>query len=293
MTSFTVKMISIAPIAGTHLGSGKFNDSWTIAGPASVEGRVETPLEPIPSQTRFASYLFEVEPRVVPWRFGAVCIAKPGRFEAVNLFFHPNPTARHGYHDADYPDAGAWPGLYKYMTIIGAQIGISDSSQIFIMPYFTSASITGGLGMFPENWRAIVTDIVRLIQNDITGADDAPINLRDLVVTSYSFGVTAAARFRKMAATTIRPLLKEVWDFDGYYSLTERHNSISLIKTAEYGVLQYSQSVIPGHKIFHVPKERWTKFSLRPARPEDLPDEVHHAIANRLFLHAFARSTVH
>src|SRR5262249_13921086 len=115
---------------------------------------------------------------------------------------HPNPTARHGYHDADYPDAGAWPGLYKYMTIIGAQIGISDSSQIFIMPYFTSGSITSGLGMFPENWRTIVTDIVRLIQKDITGNDEAPVSLKDLVITSYSYGVTAAAVFRKKAATT-------------------------------------------------------------------------------------------
>jgi hypothetical protein len=292
MASFKVKLISIAPITGTHLGSGKFNDSWTVAGPASVDRTIGTPLDPIPSQTMFASYLFEVEPRIVPWRFGAVCVANPTRFDAANIFFHPNPTARHGYHDADYPDAGAWPGLYKYMTIIGAQIGISDSSQIFIMPYFTSASITGGLGMFPENWSKIVRDIVQLIRNDIKGLAEPNTDIKDIIVSSYSYGITAATVFRKKA-TTIKPFLREVWDFDGYYSITERHNSISLIKTAEYGVLQYSQHLIPGHKIFHVPQERWTKFALRPPRPQDMPDMVHHAIAERLFLHAFARSVIH
>jgi hypothetical protein len=239
-------------------------------------------------------YLFSIDPIDYPVWFGAACWSRASQFDKVNLFFHPLPTKRDGYDDADYPDQGAWPNLYRYMEFLGLQLAACASQQLLIMPYFPLNLITSGsLGIFPGNWRDIVEAIAGLIKVDIRGGSAGPVSVSDLVVSSFSAGIIPAHAFRTKAASSIAPVLREVWDFDGYYYPPARPDATNLTPTPTVKVIQYSQLTIPGHHAFYVPPPRWKSFSLRkPGIHQNEYDVVHSVIPKYLFNHAGSISTV-
>ena len=269
---------------------------WEVADPVSVGGGLKVPLDRTTIKVTAGlvrCYLYQLKPPSnVPLAFAAVASARLSVFSNVNMFFHPNPYEANYPDDGSYPYDDQWQFLYRYAWQLGCQLAVSGKNQIFIMPYVSrSAQVT--LGILPANWRQIVTDIVKLIHLDMTGKDEAP-DLESMVVSAFSYGVGTALRFIR-SAVGLKPFLREVWDFDGWHSTTERAACTEFQKLTGVLLLQYDQNGTGG---FHVPVARWDRMSLKRTNggkafnATELATSVHNTIPFRLFYHACSLSKV-
>ena len=232
--------------------------------------------------------LFQLDAPVVPNWFGVAIPNGVLDFTKPNLFFHPIP-AQAGYNDADYPTkTGKWPQLFYYMERLGFQVDAAiqyfaaPRNQIVIMPFLTSAATATGILL--ADWFGIITDILSEVRFAIAGIGGTPVEISEVVVSSYSVGLVYSDSFRQKASG-LQPLLKQVWDFDGY----PKNLSNALVSTSAHKVIKYDQGSEPSS--YHVPIARWAAY---PSPPPNLGDpnppvnsmDVHHLIRDFMFLHA-------
>ncbi len=258
--------------------------------PTSVPGTGR--LAFLSSNVHVTTKLYGITQQVVPNWFGVAIPEGLTDFSHPNIFFHPSP-GQAGYRDADYPTkSGMWPQLFYYMQVLGFQVDgaiknfAAPANQVVIMPFLTSAATSTGI--FPANWFGIVTDILTDARNSMGVGGSGPVEIADVVVSSFSVGYVYSANFRH-AAAGLEPLLTEVWDFDGY----PKSESSSLVSTGSVSAIKYDQGAEPG--CFHVPLSRWADYPNPVPNPDvDWPapqngGDVHQAIAHMLFLDAASR----
>ena len=234
--------------------------------------------------------LFQISQMVVPNWFGVGIPDNVSDFSKPNIFFHPIP-GQDGYVDGDYPTkTGKWPNLFYYMELLGFQLdgAIKEfgapANQIVIMPFLTSGR--ADTGIFPANWLGIVTDILTDVSR-MLGAGDSTVEISEVVVSSFSVGYVYSENFRATAAG-LKPLLRQVWDFDGY----PKSDSMNLVSTADVTAIKYDQGSEPG--CIHLPLSRWTDYPNPPPNPVDADPpvngfNVHGDIRNFMFLDAATR----
>ena len=232
--------------------------------------------------------LFQLDAQVVPNWFGVAVPNGILDFTKPNIFFHPIP-GQAGYNDADYPTkTGKWPQLFYYMERLGLQVDAAiqlfgaPRNQIVIMPFLTSAATS--TGVLPADWVGIITDILSDVRFAIAGIGGSPVQISEVVVSSFSVGLVYSDSFRQ-TATGLQPLLKQVWNFDGY----PKSLSNALVSTPAYQVIKYDQANEPSS--YHLPLARWAAYPSPPPNPGDPNppangNDVHHAIRDFMFLHA-------
>lgn len=254
--------------------------------------------------------LFQIQDKVVPnWFAVAIPRSMPVTdFGRVNIFFHPSP-AQGGWSDGDYqskngdgsPNHRPWPEIFRYMELLGYQTDAAahlfgaNPNQIVIMPFMTSAAIAD-CGIFPASWFGICTDILTQVRSALGGSGSMPVQITDVVVSSFSVGLMYSIVFRQKAAG-LAPLLRQVWDFDGY----PQGLAANLKTNKAYTVVKYDQGADPDPACFKVPFSRWAGYPNPPANPAD-PNpfadpmdsnyiDTHHLIPAFLFTHAATKFT--
>jgi hypothetical protein len=272
-------------VPGFHLGTGFHQWTKLVVVPNTVPPPGN--LAFTSANTRVTTMLFQLAANVVPNWFGVAVPVGITDFTKPNLFFHPTP-AQAGYDDGDYPTkTGKWPELFYYMERLGSQVDVAIElfgaarNQIVIMPFLTNAATDAGI--FPANWPGIVTDILVAVKLAM-GEGGGSLAISEVVVSSFSAGLIYSDSFRK-SAVGLAPLLKQVWDFDGF----PKSLSNPLLTTPDVRVIKYDQGSEPGST--HVPMARWADYPSTPPNPGDpkppaTGDDVHHLIRDFLFLHA-------
>lgn len=232
--------------------------------------------------------LFQLDASVVPNWFGVAIPNGILDFTKPNLFFHPIP-AQAGYSDADYPSkTGKWPQLFYYMERLGYQVDVAiqyftaPRNQIVIMPFLTSAATTTGILL--ADWFGIITDILSDVRYTIAGVGGVPVQISEVVVSSYSVGLVYSDSFRQNASD-IKRWLKQIWDLDGY----PKSLSNALVSAAGHKVIKYDQGGEPSS--YHLPLSRWAAYPNPPPNSGDLfpptnGNDVRHLIRDFMFLHA-------
>lgn len=285
VSRYNIHAIGIGP-SNYHEGSGYHERPRLIVDPSTVSGTA--PLQFFSSTVRVTTMLFQLDASVVPNWFGVAIPNNTRDFSKPNIFFHPIP-AQAGYQDADYPTkTGLWPQLFYYLERLGYQIDAAIQSfgasptQIVVMPFLTSAAT--GTGILPAEWQSILTDILSDVRFAVSGVGNAPVTITEVAISSFSVGLVYSNAFRN-TASGLKPLLKQVWDFDGY----PRSLASSLVSTSTYQVRKYEQVVEPSS--YYLPLARWSNYPAMAPNPGDPSrptngNEVHHAIRDFMFLHA-------
>jgi hypothetical protein len=276
MGAYTVSSIPLPPIAGVHGGTGDHTDTIWVVDPNSV---------PPPGNLRFSgldvavtTMLFQLDdPNVVPNWFGVAVPRGIQDFTRPHIFFHPTP-GQANYVDSDYPTkSGKWPELFYYMELLGYQLDGARRNQIVIMPFLTEAR--KDTGILPANWQDIVTDILVAVRASIHPQDASPLNISQLVVSSFSAGMIYSDSFRRNGAD-MSAFLAEIWDFDGRFS-TYNWITNALHRTAGVQVIKYDQVDASDQNSFHLPLRRWADYAGHPTSNM----QVHALIRDFMFLH--------
>jgi hypothetical protein len=292
MAQYTVSSIPLAPIKDVHGGTGHHTGTRWLVDPSSVPPSAPPPglglLRFSQKKVAVTTMLFQLNdvngPAVnaVPNWFGVAIPDSVSDFTRANIFFHPEP-AQAGYKDSDYKTkSGKWPQLFYYMERLGYQLDGARRNQIVIMPFLTQARTDTGI--LPANWSDIVTGILTAVQATM-GGGNTPVQISQIVVSSFSIGIVYSDSFRKRAS--LSPFLSEVWDFDGLFS-TASNLSKNLHNTAEYSVIKYDQLVSTDPSSYHVPQARWANY----VTPPKSPGQVHPLIRDTMFMHACSVTTV-
>lgn len=283
---FTVAPISLAPIPGVHSGTGRHPAVKMLVETASVPG--SAPLQFKSANVTVTTMLFQLQDgnglaNVVPNWVGVAIPDTAVDFTRAHLHFHPMP-AQGGYKDTDYPTkSGKWPELFYYMERFGHQLDGAKRNQVVIMPFLTNAATD--TGVFAENWHDIVTNVLNQARYAQL-ADGKPVSPLQVVVSSYSVGIVYSNAFRNTAAG-LKPLMNEVWDFDGLLS-SASNLSQNLKTTSDYRVTKYQQQDPTDAASFYLPKARWVNAPEPPVGTLD----VHHAIRDFMFHHGATISAV-
>lgn len=255
--------------------------------PSTVSGSQK--LSFFTADVRVTTKLFQISQNVVPNWFGVAIPDNVTDFSKPNIFFHPIP-GQDGYVDADYASkTGKWPLLFYYMELLGyevdgaiKQLG-APQDQIVIMPFLTSGATDTGI--FAPNWLGIVTDILTDLSR--MAGQSGMVNISEVVLSSFSVGYVYLENFR-WKAPGLNPLLKQIWDFDGY----PKSDSSKLLSTSSVAAIKYDQGSEPG--CFHLPLWRWADYPQSPPNPAD-PEppvngyDVHRFIRNFMFADAASR----
>ena len=264
-----------------------------MVNPSSVPGSVPHPGNLVFQQANVhvTTRLYQITQQVVPNWFGVAVPANVTDFSHPNIFFHPSP-GQAGYKDSDYPTkSGMWPDLFYYMELLGYQVdgAIKDfggaANQVVIMPFLTTAATNTGI--FAPNWQDIVVDILTDIRKASGLGGSGPVEISDVVLSSFSVGYVYSEEFRALAPG-LTPLLQQVWDFDGY----PKADSSKLLTTASVTAIKYDQGSEPG--CYHVPLSRWADYPKPAPDAADWPapasgSDVHRAIRDFMFLDAASR----
>jgi hypothetical protein len=303
-SQYSISSIPLAPMTGIHGGTGTFSVTKTMVKPSSVPGSSLLTFDTTHTH-QVTTMLFQISDNVVPNWF-AVAIPRSVAitdFGKPNIFFHPSP-AQGGWSDGDYPSKNGdgspghrqWPEIFRYMELLGYQLDAAanlfaaDPNQIVIMPFMTSAAIAD-CGIFPAAWFGICTDILTQVRSAMGGSGSLPVQITEVVVSSFSVGLMYSIVFRKMAAG-LQPLMKQVWDFDGY----PQGLSANVLTNKFFTALKYDQGADPDPTCIKLPFSRWMSFPNPPpnaADPNPFADptdasyiDTHHLIPAYMFEHA-------
>jgi hypothetical protein len=259
----------------------------------------------------------------VPHYIAAVVPDGLTEFTRALIFFHPLPTERAGYFEADYVgQTGRWPYLHRYCHQQGGQLAASGRKMVLIFPIFNLAA-TETCGRFPEDWKLLLEDImVKLRQAHAPEqVEKAKPTITDVVTASFSAGVKYMHTFLNRA-TNLKPYLREVYDYDGRFSshkdLSEKLN-IQNAKLTTYDqhaiAVGQAQDETTAKNGIHVPEWRWfdkeievedqktkkmikfrdSTFIYNLATEKNVKqrsDLVHSAIAGYMMFHSLSRSSV-
>src|SRR3712207_1467459 len=93
--------------------------------------------------------------------------------------------------------------------------------------------------------------------------DSGPVLLRNVVISSFSFGIEYMEKFLRFGRN-LPSYLREVWDFDGQLSNAPMALGLrSLASGARF--VQYDQG---GPNVaFHLPLPRWSGYRIGPEGP--------------------------
>lgn len=293
--TLSVNQITTPALRGVHGGTGTFpKTSWEVIDPASIPGPPSVQLRKSAVTADVRCYFFESrDVSMLPSHFAAAASSGLDDFSNVNIFFHPNPAhADPPMLPQDYPDQGSWASLFRYAFFNGTQLSASGKKQIFIMPY-VPARMFGDAGQFSTHWRAISTDIAKLVKLDITGAIDPMLEIKNVVVSSFSFGIQASDGFRTKAGSALAPLLREIWDLDGMFS-SVKSISIQLRNKQLPKLIQHQQDLATLSNSFLVGPARWQaiKPDILKIAPLAAGKFVHRTIGKHMYFHACSKSTV-
>jgi hypothetical protein len=293
------------------LSSPQSLDRMLFAAPESVVANAK--LKPTARDAQYRVHMFQHGLQsFVPTRIAAVVPGGLTEFTRALIFFHPLPTKRAGYDDAQYAaQAGGWRKIYRYCDQQGVQLAASRRKLVLIFPIFSLAS-TESCGRFPQEWKSLVEDImVMLRKSHAPGlAKEARPALTDVVTASFSAGVKYMHTFLTKAAG-LGGLLREVYDYDGRFS---SHALLSEKLAIHPGVkvLNYDQRPVKEGEVvkefragrgIHVPEPRWRDLPNGSTSFLDLPEDplaqpvagskvVHGAMPRYLMLHSLTESGV-
>jgi len=256
---------SFPPVGGVHHGTGNITDAKNIVLPESVARPVSTQLDFAFIRYDITVMSFDIKVNVEPNWFGVAFQQGISSYNAVNIFFHPNPGAA-GMKDSDYRSRGGrWPSLFRYAEMLGSQFSIVDSDQIAIIPFFSNGSYMT-TGAFLHNWYDIVCDIATAVVNETSPESGGEMKISDVVLSAFSFGRQIMNTFRAHAPG-LRSHLREIWDFDGTGS--GRPSSYAGVRA-----LLYDQQSSRDTFAFHVPPSRWLGFHHKviPNVHSNIPD---------------------
>jgi len=296
-----VRSIPLAAVDEVHRGTGTHVYTKLLVKPESVAG--SAPLTFVSQQVKVTTMLYELEAPVVPNWIGVAVPDGITDFSRPILYFHPSPAGA-GYVDGVNNvvyfgkskddavrtiDETRWRHLFAYVERLGGQLAGAvhfngSPDQVVVFPFMASSAL-GTTGILPDHWKPTLSDILADVRATITGVAQ-PLSITDLVVAGYSYGCEVADRFRSRApAPTLSPLLKQVWDFDGFPVPTS-----TAIRTVpgRYKAVKYSEGARPESTA--LPLGRWIN-GLPPTLPGELPalpprNDVHHLIRDFMFLHA-------
>lgn len=270
--------------------SGSYSFTSPLVDPSVVTRSVD--LNFYAAVTNFDVYVFQIEEQVIPNWFAVVVPKGVSDLGNVHIFFHPLP-GHAGYVDAQYQAKGNWGQiLEKYTKWLGPQLSASGRKQILVIPLLTS-SVISSLGIFASDWQEIVTYIQNGLRR-IKGLPETPVQIRNLMISSFSAGIAYQHAFRTKGVN-VAPLLREVYDFDGKYS-TFRHYAAGLGKGG-YILRQYDQYAVSSEQQimegamfcqYHVPLNRWGRHGPKPMST----DEIHRFIPYYMMYHALCFSLV-
>lgn len=288
MSGHTVTQIGLAADANQTGTGTHFATNWVV-DPATVPGTGLLGFHGL--DVEVTTMLFAIDAKVVPNWFGVAVPFGISDFSRPNLFFHPTPGQAH-YDDSQYwspnngylTKDGKWPSLFYYMDRLGYQLDGARRNQVLVMPFLTETAKDTGL--LPTDWQDILTQILVLVRKAFNPSDTSPLNIAQLVVSSFSAGILYSYNFRA-TATGLDGVLAEVWDLDGEYS-SYRSRSEALHSTATVQAIKYDQLVSSDPSAYHVPGGRWANYVQPPSGGGD----VHGLIRDFMFLHAATLSEV-
>ena len=210
-------------VPGWHGGTASLSRRQTVIDPSSVPGTGDLVFRQ--ADVHVTTLLYQINQNVVPNWFG---VAVPDRivdFTKPNLFFHPTP-GQDGYDDNYYfsktgpPGGQQWFHLFYYMELLGYQVDGAiqqfgaPGNQIVVMPFMTSNRTDGGI--LPADWQGVLTDILTDVRMVMGGGGSGPVSISEIVVSSFSAGYLYSENFRASAVGLAPPMLRQIWDFDGY-----------------------------------------------------------------------------
>jgi hypothetical protein len=251
--------------------------------------------DPATSPIKFDGWVFETPQGNVPRWF---CVAVPKGledFSRLALFFHPTPGQEH-YDDNQYQNFDKWKGIYHYVPEVGYQLAASGKKLVFLMPLMPQGA-TESLGNFPAQWPELAAEVLRYLQRHYQG-DDSAVDLRDVVVGSFSSGVKFLHTFLTKSKR-VKELVREVYDFDGRFSTYRVHSEQvrgappprgPLVRTYDQGDVpaKVAEQAAQLRREYHVGLPRWKNFSPR------IPTNrlLHGWFPKRLFFHALSKCSV-
>ncbi len=296
--NFVVSRIDLEASEFHHKGTGEHTTTKLVVDPASISGTGT--LQFLSRSVHVRTMLFRLNQDVVPDWFGVAVPDGITDFTRPTIYFHPttNPPR---YVEAAYfgkkkdaasrtPAESRWRELFEYVDRLGHQLAAAvqhfgaSPNQVVILPFITASQMNSA-GILPTNWLPIVTDILIGVRAAVTGVM-APLTVSEVVLAGYSAGFGCMWAFRKAAAATLNPLLKQVVDFDGF----PKEVSIPVVTTPALEVIKYAVNV-PSSAIL-LPDNRWTDFP--PSPPDEEPElptpadslYAHHLIRDMTFLDA-------
>jgi len=204
-------------------------------------------------------HYFQLDAPVVPRWFGVLVPEDTTEFDRVYVFFHPTP-AQAGYVDAEYQSFGRWRGIFHYLSDdMAVQFCAAGTGRVLVMPLLTQAA-AADCGVFPQRWPEVLGCILGRLAHGVESG--APFQrVTDVVVSSFSSGITYSHEFRKRANLGSR--LAGVIDFDGVIST---YSALSQALTGPAGrVVKVQQSTVSAGtvpslaaaNVFAVPLPRW------------------------------------
>jgi hypothetical protein len=196
---------------------------------------------------------FELDQPVIPRWFGVLVPDGVSSFDKAHIFFHPTP-GQGGYDDANYQALGNWSNLFYYLSSrMGAQFCAAGTGRVMVMPLMTWGT-ANDCGILPQRWEPIVSRIFGMLKSNDMSGSAPPASISDVVVSSFSSGITYSHHFRNKANLGAR--LAGVIDLDGRFSqfgsLSEKlGNPKRLVRMQQMPATQrdlarlLSQSIIP------------------------------------------------
>ena len=259
------------------------------------------------------TFLLDLGEGNMPRWFGVAVSNSLDRFDNFNLFFHPQPPPeRVAELNSEYPTfGGTWKHVFRYVRTLGRQLVGSRRKQILIVPFVPPAEyLTRNL--LHSHWNELLNSIGEHVQGallsdrNIAGPQPA-VELANIVLSSFSFGVVGLGNFRAMASGA-GSVVREIWDFDGHHSLPGRNVALALRKQATR-LIQFDQQPVSKrtdslgvHRIHHLPPAGWSDFPkdkvsgnnpiIVPNNARATARNIHEQMHQTMALHAFLVSTV-
>lgn len=301
--NFVVSRINLEAIEFCHKGTGEHTTTKLVLDPASVPGTGK--LKFVSRSVHVTTMLFELNANVVPNWFGVAVADGITDFTRPTIYFHPT-TSPPRYVEAAYfgkskdaasrtPDETRWHELFEYVDRLGHELAAAvqhfgaSPNQVVILPFMTASKMNSA-GILPANWLPIVTDILIGVRAAVTGTM-APLTVSELVLAGYSAGFACMMALRNSASASVNPVLKQIWDFDGFPKAT----SIPVVSTPSVKVIKYSEISQPG--TIQLPHPRWDNFPQPP--PDEEPElstekdpNPPHNITDPLWVHHLIRDTM-
>lgn len=212
-------------------------------------------------------FYFELDEKVVPRWFGVLVPSGEVDFSKVHLFCHPLP-GQAGYDDARYHVPGSFFGIFRYLggdrIDLAVQFCAAQTGRVMIMPLFTN-QVSATCGILPARWENLFGRLLSMAKNGGADGDSDPVSITDVLVSSFSNGISYSHAFRTKAG--LRERLAGVIDFDGGIS-TSGHLSAQIVtppgrivRMQQMFAVEKTLGDLATRGIYPLPESRWRSTS--------------------------------